>query len=84
MLGTCKRAAPLSLTAPCLPRPPSAQVLEFSKNEQGQLVARMLRQSLYGVDVAQRVYPDSKPKAAEPERPPTPALAADAGTPSFA
>lgn len=60
------------------------QVLEFSKNEQGQLVARMLRQSLYGVDVAQRVYSESKPKAAEPERPPTPAMATDAGTPSFA
>lgn len=66
------------------PSPPRAQVLEFSRNEEGQLVARMMRQSLYGMDVAQRVYPDPKPKAAEPERPPTPALAADAGTPSFA
>lgn len=66
--------------------PHCTQVLEFSRNEEGQLVARMLRQSLYGVDVAQRMYPDPKPKPAEPEpeRPPTPALAADAGTPSFA
>ena len=63
------------------------QVLEFGRDEEGQLVARMLRRSMYGVDVATRTYPNPAPKpappAAEPERPGTPSLQ-DAGAPSFA
>lgn len=63
------------------------QVLEFSRDGEGQLVARMLRRTVYGVEAATRTYPDPKPAAppagAEPERPGTPSLQ-DSGAPSFA
>lgn len=64
------------------------QVLEFSKDEEGRLVARMLRQSMYGVDVAKKVYADPTPAPGsvfvpglERSSSPTPL---DSGTPSYA
>jgi hypothetical protein len=61
-------------------------VLEFSRNEDGRLVARMLRQAMHGVEAATRVYPDppvpvpaaagggasERPASPPPERPSTP------------
>ena len=85
----CLPTAPLPCRcSPCLPLLlllPLLQVLEFSKDEEGQLVARMLRQAVHGVEVTRRVYPKPAPPAPEPEpeRPPTPA-GMDAGAPSFA
>lgn len=69
---------------PCCPPPPLSQVLEFSADEEGRLVARMLRQSMYGVETARRVYPDPAPTTVpEPPRPSSPSPM-DTGAPSFA
>ena len=74
----CLPTAPLPCRcSPCLPLLlllPLLQVLEFSKDEEGQLVARMLRQAVHGVEVTRRVYPKPAPPAPEPEpeRPPPP------------
>ncbi|KAL4435245.1 hypothetical protein ABPG77_001927 [Micractinium sp. CCAP 211/92] len=60
------------------------QVLEFSVDEEDRLVARMLRQSMYGVESARRVYPHPEPTPVpEPPRPSSPSPM-DAGAHSFA
>lgn len=56
----------------------------MSRNEEGQLVARMLRRTMYGVEASTRTYPT--PPAAQPERPATPSLqdTGAPGAPSYA
>lgn len=64
--------------------PSPLQVLEFSVDEEDRLVARMLRQSMYGVESARRVYPHPEPTPVpEPPRPSSPSPM-DAGAHSFA
>lgn len=63
---------------------PLSQVLEFSADDDGRLVARMLRQSMYGVESARRVYPHPAPAAVpDPPRPSSPSPM-DNGAPSYA
>ncbi|KAI3426085.1 hypothetical protein D9Q98_008053 [Chlorella vulgaris] len=57
------------------------QVLEFSHDNEGKLVARMLRQAMHGVEATTRTYPAAQPSS--PERPSSPSPM-DTGAPSYA
>lgn len=58
------------------------QVLELSRDEEGRLLARMLRQAVHGVEVATRVCPEAAEQGG-PDRPASPSPR-DAGAPSYA